>query len=118
MSHAKIHPDTIEEVKIRADIVTIISDHVVLHERGKDLVGKCPFCKEQTPLNTLPAYRENWNKNKTSFTVSPTKNMYYCFNCQIGGNSIKFLMDIQGRTSSNVVIELAKRCQIPVTYLQ
>lgn len=98
----RIHPDTIEEVKARADIAKIISEYVVLTEQGKDLVGSCPFCKEQP---------------KASFRVSPVKGMYYCFNCHEAGNSIKFLIGIQSRPFSDVVKSLAEKLQIPVKLL-
>ncbi|MBD2138808.1 DNA primase [Anabaena sp. FACHB-1237] len=96
-----LHQDTIEEVKSRADIVDVISDHVVLRKRGKDFLGLCPFHDEKTP----------------SFTVSPTKQMYYCFGCQAAGNSIKFLMELGKRPFAEVVLDLAKRYQIPVKTL-
>ena len=72
MSIPRIHSDTIEEVKERADIYDIISEKVVLKRRGKDFVGLCPFHEEKSP----------------SFTVSPSKQMYYCFGCGAAGNSI------------------------------
>ena len=62
MQIPRLHPDTIEEVKLRADIVDVVSEYVVLRKRGKDFVGLCPFHDEKTP----------------SFTVSPYKQMYYC----------------------------------------
>lgn len=96
-----LHQDTIEEVKSRADIVDVISDHVVLRKRGKDFLGLCPFHDEKTP----------------SFTVSPAKQMYYCFGCQAAGNSIKFLMEVGKRPFAEVVLDLAKRYQIPVKTL-
>ncbi len=57
MQIPRLHQDTIEEVRQRADIVDVISEHVVLRKRGKDFVGLCPFHGEKTP----------------SFSVSPTK---------------------------------------------
>lgn len=96
-----IHPDTIEEIKQRADIIDVISDFIVLRKRGKDYVGFCPFHEEKTP----------------SFTVSPHKQMYYCFGCQAGGNAIKFLMELGKRSFSEVILDLAGRYQIPVKTL-
>jgi DNA primase len=93
-----LHPDTIEEVKQRADIVDIISDYVVLRKRGKDYLGLCPFHQEKTP----------------SFSVSQDKQLYYCFGCGAGGNSFKFLMEIGKQSFASVVLDLAKRYQIPV----
>ncbi|MDF5723763.1 MAG: DNA primase [Rhizonema sp. PD37] len=98
----RLHPDTIEEVKQRADIYDVVSEHIVLRKRGKDYVGLCPFHSEKSP----------------SFTVSQTKQMYHCFGCQTGGNVIKFLMDLEKRSFSEVVLDLARRYQVSVTTLE
>lgn len=102
MQIPRLHPDTIEEVKQRADIVDVISDRVVLKKRGKDFVGLCPFHDEKSP----------------SFTVSASKQMYYCFGCGAGGNAFKFLMELEKRTFSDVVLDLAKRYQVPIKTLE
>ncbi|BAY08882.1 DNA primase [Calothrix sp. NIES-2098] len=102
MQIPRLHPDTIEEVKQRADIVDVISEYVVLRKRGKDFVGLCPFHDEKSP----------------SFTVSQTKQMYYCFGCQAGGNAIKFLMDLGKRSFAEVTLDLARRYQVPVQTLE
>ncbi|PPS43367.1 DNA primase [Chroococcidiopsis sp. TS-821] len=101
MQIPRLHPDTIEEVKQRVDIVDVVSEYVVLRKRGKDYVGLCPFHDEKTP----------------SFSVSPTKQMYYCFGCNAGGNAIKFLMEVGKSSFSEVVLDLARRYQIPVQTL-
>jgi DNA primase len=101
MQIPRLHPDTIEEIKQRADIVDIVSQYVVLRKRGKDFVGLCPFHDEKTP----------------SFTVSQTKQMYYCFGCQAGGNAIKFLMDLGKQSFAEVVLDLARRYQVPIQTL-
>ncbi len=98
MATPRIHPDTIEDVKQRADIYDVVSEKVVLKRRGKDYVGLCPFHEEKTP----------------SFTVSPTKQMFYCFGCGAAGNAMKFLMDLDKRSFSDVVLDLAKRYQVPL----
>ncbi|NET59478.1 MAG: DNA primase [Symploca sp. SIO2E6] len=102
MDIPRLHPDTIEEVKQRAEIVDVISEHVVLRKRGKDYLGLCPFHEEKTP----------------SFSVSPSKQVYYCFGCQAGGNAIKFLMEVGKRSFSDVVLELARNYQVPVQTLE
>ncbi|GAA6622000.1 DNA primase [Scytonema sp. NUACC26] len=94
----RLHPDTIDEVKHRSDIYDVVSEHVVLRKRGKDYVGLCPFHSEKSP----------------SFTVSQTKQMYYCFGCQAAGNAIKFLMDLEKRSFGEVVLDLARRYQVSV----
>ncbi|MEA5577920.1 DNA primase [Anabaena sp. UHCC 0451] len=101
MQIPRLHPDTIEEVKHRADIVDVVSEYVVLRKQGKDFVGLCPFHDEKSP----------------SFSVSPSKQMYYCFGCQAGGNAIKFVMDLGKRQFMEVVLDLAKRYQVPVKTL-
>ncbi len=102
MQIPRLHPNMIEEVERRADIVDVISEHVVLRKGGKDFVGLCPFHEEKTP----------------SFSVSPTKQLYYCFGCATGGNTIKFLMDLGKRSFSEVVMDLARRYQVPVQTLE
>ncbi|AFZ25015.1 DNA primase, catalytic core [Cylindrospermum stagnale PCC 7417] len=102
MQIPRLHPDTIEEVKLRADIVDVVSEYVVLRKQGKDFVGLCPFHDEKSP----------------SFTVSQNKQMYYCFGCQAGGNAIKFLMDLGKRQFAEVVLDLARRYQVPVQTLE
>jgi DNA primase len=98
----RLHPDTIEEVKQRVDIYDVVSEHVVLRKRGKDYVGLCPFHDEKTP----------------SFSVSPAKQMYYCFGCNAGGNAIKFLMEVGKRSFGDVVLDLARRYQVSVKTLE
>lgn len=97
-----LHPDTIDAVKQRADIYDVVSEHVVLRKQGKDFAGLCPFHDEKTP----------------SFTVSPSKQMFYCFGCGKGGNAITFLKDIGQRSFSEVVLDLAGRYNVPVRTLE
>jgi len=98
----RLHPETIEQVKQRADIVDVVSEHVVLRKQGKDFVGLCPFHDDKSP----------------SFTVSPGKQFYYCFSCGAGGNAIKFLMELGKRPFSEVVLDLARRYQVSVQTLK
>ena len=98
MANPHIHPDTIDEVRQRADIVDIVSEQVVLKKQGKDFVGLCPFHDDKSP----------------SFSVSPGKQFYYCFSCGAGGNAFKFLMELNQRSFADVVLDLAKRYQVPV----
>jgi DNA primase len=102
MEVPRLHPDTIEDVKQRIDIYDVVSEHVVLRKRGKDYIGLCPFHDEKTP----------------SFTVSASKQMYYCFGCNAGGGAIKFLMELRKQSFSDVVLDLAGRYQIPVKTLE
>ena len=93
-----IHQKTIEEVKEKADIVDVISEHIVLKKKGKEFVGICPFHDDTKP----------------SMTVSPSKQFYYCFSCGAGGNSIKFLMEFTRNNFTDVVLSLAKKNNIEV----
>jgi len=101
MNVPRLHPDTIDQVRHTADIVEVVSDHVVLRKQGRDFVGSCPFHEDKSP----------------SFSVSPSKQFYYCFGCGAGGNTIKFLMELGKRSFSEVVLELAQRYQVPVKTL-
>ena len=98
MKVPRLHPDTIEEVQQRVDIVDVISEHIVLKKRGKDFLGLCPFHNEKTP----------------SFSVSQDKQLYYCFGCSEGGNTYKFLMEIGKQSFAEVVLDLARKYQVEV----
>lgn len=88
--------DLVEEVRSRSDIVDVISQYVKLHRRGSNYVGLCPFHNEKTG----------------SFTVSASKQMYYCFGCGAGGNVITFLMNYENATFPEALQELADRAGI------
>ena len=98
LASPQLHPTTIAAVKERVDIVDVVSEHVVLKKRGREFVGLCPFHEDKSP----------------SMTVSPTKQVYYCFSCGAGGHSIKFLMELQQSSFTDVVLQLAQRYQVPV----
>lgn len=102
MNTPHLHPDTTEEVLSRADILDVISDYVVLKKRGREHVGLCPFHDEKSP----------------SFSVNPEKQLFHCFGCGAGGNAITFLKDINKQSFGEVVLDLAKRYQIPVKTLE
>ncbi|MEL7314086.1 MAG: CHC2 zinc finger domain-containing protein, partial [Cyanobacteria bacterium J06559_3] len=82
MTTPRLHPDTIAAVRDRADIVDVVSERVVLKKQGKDFVGLCPFHEDKSP----------------SFSVSPSKQFYYCFSCGAGGNAFKFMMELDKRS--------------------
>ncbi len=102
LSLPRLHPRTIEAVKERADIVDVVGEHVVLKKKGREFVGICPFHDDKSP----------------SMTVSPAKQFYYCFSCGAGGNAIKFLMELQRNSFSDVVLELARKYQLPIETLE
>lgn len=89
----RISEDFIEEVRRQADIVDIISEHVVLKRTGKNFQGLCPFHSEKTP----------------SFNVNPDKQMFYCFGCQTGGNVFSFLMKRENLTFLEAVRAVAQK---------
>ena len=88
--------DTIEEVRMRNDIVDVISGYVKLQKKGSNYFGLCPFHNEKSP----------------SFSVSPQKQMYYCFGCGAGGNAITFVMEYENYTFLEAVKLLADRAGI------
>lgn len=88
----------IEQVREHNDIVSIISEYVMLSKRGNSYVGLCPFHNEKTP----------------SFTVSQEKQLYYCFGCGNGGNIITFLMQINNMNFIEAVKYLAERANIKI----
>ncbi len=91
------YPDElIEEVRIKNDIVNVISGYVRLQKKGSNYFGLCPFHNEKSP----------------SFSVSPGKQMYYCFGCGAGGNVITFLMEYENATFQEAVKILADRAGI------
>ena len=91
------YPDEIiEEVRSRSDIVDVISSYVNLKRKGASYFGLCPFHSEKTG----------------SFSVSPGKQMYYCFGCGAGGNVISFIMQYENLTFPEAVQMLAKRSGI------
>ena len=88
--------ELIEEVRTRNDIVEVISGYVRLQKNGSNYFGLCPFHNEKSP----------------SFSVSPGKQMYYCFGCGAGGNVITFLMEYENQTFPEAVRTLAQRAGI------
>ena len=88
--------ELIVEVRTRNDIVEVISGYVRLQKKGSNYFGLCPFHNEKSP----------------SFSVSPGKQMYYCFGCGAGGNVITFLMEYENQTFPEAVRTLAQRAGI------
>ncbi len=88
--------DLIEEVCSKNDIADLISGYVKLQKRGSTYFGLCPFHSEKTP----------------SFSVTPSKQMYYCFGCGAGGNVITFLMEYENFSFVEAVQALAERAGV------
>ena len=88
--------DLVEEVRIKNDITDVISGYVRLQKKGSNYFGLCPFHNEKSP----------------SFSVSPIKQMYYCFGCGNGGNVITFLMEYENYSFLEALEILAERAGV------
>ena len=86
----------IEQILDSVDIVEVVSAYLSLKKSGSNYKALCPFHRERTP----------------SFTVSPKKQMFYCFGCQTGGNVFTFLMKHENMTFSEAAKTLAERVGI------
>ena len=93
-----IPDDKVLEIKNAADIVDVISEVVHLKKSGKNFLGLCPFHSEKTP----------------SFSVSPEKQIFYCFGCGVGGNIFSFLMKHDGLAFPEAARTLARRYGIDI----
>ena len=96
MNQGMIPRELIEEILDRTDIVSLIESYLPLKRQGRNMVGLCPFHLEDTP----------------SFSVSPDKQMYYCFGCQKGGNAISFVMEYEHLSFVEAVQKLASRAGV------
>ena len=94
--------DIIEEVRMRNDIVDIVSQYVKLTRRGSTYFGLCPFHNEKTP----------------SFSVTPSKQMYYCFGCGAGGNVFNFVMEYENYTFGEALQHLADRAGVQLPKIE
>lgn len=95
----KIPQEKVDEIRGASDVVDVISTFVRLKKRGKDYLGLCPFHQEKTP----------------SFSVSPTKQMFYCFGCHRGGDVVKFIMEYEKASYVEALEILAERAGITIT---
>jgi DNA primase len=89
----RIPEEIVEEIRLRSDIVDTISEYVRLQRKGKNYLGLCPFHSEKTP----------------SFTVTPDKQIFYCFGCHTGGNVFSFLMKKENWSFVETVEHLAHK---------
>ncbi|MDI6711103.1 MAG: DNA primase [Bacillota bacterium] len=94
----RIPEDLVAEVLARADILEVIGEYVRLERKGRNYLGLCPFHQEKTP----------------SFTVTPEKQMFYCFGCGAGGNIFKFIMLKENLTFPESVRWLAERVGVHI----
>lgn len=93
-----ISDDIKNRIRDRVDIADVVGHHVSLRRAGQNLVGLCPFHQEKSP----------------SFSVSPSKQMFYCFGCKAGGDVFAFLTKISGATFPEVLRELGDKVGIVV----
>lgn len=84
--------DTIDRIRSRVDIVSVIGESVKLKQRGRSHIGLCPFHQEKSP----------------SFTVSADKQLFYCFGCKTSGDVFKFVELNEGLA----FVEVVKRLEI------
>jgi DNA primase len=97
---AFIPEDKLLEIKDAARIEEVVGQYVQLTQKGKNLLGLCPFHADTSP----------------SFTVAPEKGIFHCFGCGAGGNVFSFLMQHQRLSFPEAVQELARRYGISLTF--
>ena len=76
----RIDPETVERIKQTAAVADVIGDYVTIKKKGANYWACCPFHGEKTP----------------SFSISPAKGIYKCFGCGKAGDSVRFVMDMEG----------------------
>ncbi len=94
--------ELVEEIREKNDIVSVVGEYVKLTRKGGSYFGLCPFHTEKTG----------------SFSVSPQKQMYYCFGCHKGGNVFSFLMDYENYTFPEAVKVLGERVGVELPEIE
>jgi DNA primase len=96
------YPQTfIDELRRQADIVRVVGDYVTLKKKGANWMACCPFHQEKTP----------------SFSVNPSKNIFYCFGCAKGGSVFNFVMELEGVSFPEAVRVVAEKAGVPLPEL-
>lgn len=98
MSRGPISDAILAQIKERLDIVDVVSGHMTLTRTGQNFKACCPFHDDRTP----------------SFTVSPGKQLFYCFGCHASGDAIAFFMKVSGLTFPEAMRELGRRVGVQV----
>lgn len=91
---------SVEQIKSKIDIVSLISSYIKLEKAGANFKGKCPFHNEKTP----------------SFFVSPDRNSYYCFGCHVKGDIFTFVQEFEGLDFIGALKVLAERAGVTLEY--
>ena len=97
-----IEKESIEALKSSIDIVDVIGNYLELKKAGANYKANCPFHGEKTP----------------SFVVSPSKQIFHCFGCGVGGDAIKFVMDYEKLSYPEAVEKLASSFNFSLRYTQ
>src|SRR5215468_2469979 len=93
------YPQTfIDDLKRQADIVRVVQDYVQLKKKGANWMACCPFHKEKTP----------------SFSVSPAKEIFYCFGCHKGGSVYNFVMEVERVSFPEAIKIVAEKTGVPL----
>src|ERR1700704_6346939 len=87
-----------DRVKQQADIVRVVGEYVRLKKSGQNFTGLCPFHAEKSP----------------SFAVHPTKQIYHCFGCGVGGDVFKFVMEMEKCAFPEAIRIVAEKCGISI----
>ncbi len=87
-----------DRVKQQADIVRVVGEYVRLKKSGQNFTGLCPFHSEKSP----------------SFAVHPTKQIYHCFGCGVGGDVFKFVMEMEKCAFPDSIRIVAEKCGIAI----
>ncbi|HEX8719493.1 MAG TPA: DNA primase [Pyrinomonadaceae bacterium] len=94
-----LYPQTfIDDLRRQADIVRVVGDYVTLKKKGANWMACCPFHQEKTP----------------SFSVNPSKNIFYCFGCSKGGSVFNFVMELEGLSFPEAVKVVAEKAGVPL----
>src|SRR5215203_179098 len=96
------YPQTfIDDLRRQADIVRVVGDYVTLKKKGTNWMACCPFHQEKTP----------------SFSVNPSKNIFYCFGCAKGGSVFNFVMELEGVSFPESIRIVAEKAGVPLPEL-
>jgi DNA primase len=92
--------DSIEQLKARLDILDVVGSYIELKKAGANFKAPCPFHDDKSP----------------SFVVSPSKQIYHCFGCGAGGDSIRFVMEYEKLSYPEAIEKLASQYNFSLSY--